>query len=155
MEINQRNKQLISKFRAALYDYDEARLKETLRALFIPDCPIHLAFPFETLDGPGMHYSNRFISRLIKAIPDLERRDYIVMAGHANNAYWMGCGGFYTGVFEQPWLDIPPTQQVVSMRFHEFFRIEDDRVVEVQALWDIPELMMQAEGLANDTKSRC
>ena len=30
------------------------------------------------------------------------------------------------------------------MRFHEFYRIEDGRVVEIQALWDIPEVMMQA-----------
>ncbi|GAM70452.1 hypothetical protein JCM19236_590 [Vibrio sp. JCM 19236] len=30
------------------------------------------------------------------------------------------------------------------MRFHEFYRIEDNKVVEVQALWDIPQLMMQA-----------
>ena len=31
------------------------------------------------------------------------------------------------------------------MRFHEFFRIEDGKVVEFQALWDIPEVMMQAD----------
>jgi predicted ester cyclase len=30
------------------------------------------------------------------------------------------------------------------MRYHEFFRIEDGRVTEMQAIWDIPELMMQA-----------
>ena len=30
------------------------------------------------------------------------------------------------------------------MRFHEFFRFENGKVVEIQALWDIPELMMQA-----------
>jgi len=30
------------------------------------------------------------------------------------------------------------------MRFHEFFRFESEQVVEMQALWDIPELMMQA-----------
>ena len=32
------------------------------------------------------------------------------------------------------------------VRYHEYFRIEDDRVVEMQAVWDIPELMMQAPG---------
>jgi predicted ester cyclase len=30
------------------------------------------------------------------------------------------------------------------MRFHEFYRFEGGRVVEMQALWDIPEVMMQA-----------
>ena len=31
------------------------------------------------------------------------------------------------------------------MRYHEFFRIEDDQIVEMQALWDIPQVMMQAD----------
>ena len=30
------------------------------------------------------------------------------------------------------------------MRFHEFYRMEDGKVVEMQALWDIPEVMLQA-----------
>jgi hypothetical protein len=30
------------------------------------------------------------------------------------------------------------------MRFHEFYRFEEGRVTEVQTLWDIPEVMMQA-----------
>lgn len=30
------------------------------------------------------------------------------------------------------------------MRYHEFFRIEDSKVVEMQALWDIPQVMLQA-----------
>ena len=30
------------------------------------------------------------------------------------------------------------------MRFHEFYCFEDDKIIEVQAIWDIPELMMQA-----------
>jgi predicted ester cyclase len=49
------------------------------------------------------------------------------------------------GVFERPWLDIPPTQHVVAMRYHEFFRIQDGQVVEMQALWDIPQVMRQAQ----------
>ena len=30
------------------------------------------------------------------------------------------------------------------MRYHEFFHMVEGRVVEMQALWDIPEMMMQA-----------
>ncbi|MEM6527179.1 MAG: ester cyclase, partial [Chloroflexota bacterium] len=56
-----------------------------------------------------------------------------------------GCGGHYMGVFERHWLDIPPTQHAVFMRYHEFFRIEGDRVVEMQAVWDIPQVMIQAD----------
>ena len=30
------------------------------------------------------------------------------------------------------------------MRFHEYYRVAGGRVVEMQALWDLPELMMQS-----------
>jgi predicted ester cyclase len=48
------------------------------------------------------------------------------------------------GTFVRPFLDIPPTGHLAHMRFHEFYRFVDGRVAEVQTLWDIPELMMQA-----------
>ena len=104
--IHDDNKQLIGKFRAALYDIDEGLLKNQLREVFAPDCEVHLAFPFEDLDGPDGLYE--VYQGLLTAVPDLERRDFIVMAGGANGANWVGCGGHYMGVFRQHWLNIPP-----------------------------------------------
>ncbi|WP_235869874.1 ester cyclase [Veronia nyctiphanis] len=57
---------------------------------------------------------------------------------------WLGCCGYYCGTFSTPFLDIPPTGQFVHMRFHEFYRLSDEGVIEIQAIWDIPEVMMQA-----------
>ena len=140
---HQKNKQFIGKFRAALYDCDAAVLKDQLRELFAPDCEIHLAFPFEDLDGPDGLFEAAY-RPLLTAVPDLERRDFIVMAGESNGHNWVGCGGHYMGVMQRPFLDIPPTQHAIFMRYAEFFRIEANKIVEMQALWDIPQLMMQA-----------
>lgn len=142
--IHNQNKQIINKFRAALYDCDIAQLKNQLQEVFAPDAKSHLATPFEDLDGPDGLFEIAY-RPLIDAIPDLERRDFIVMAGEANGKNWVGCGGHYIGVFEKHWLDIPPTQHLVAMRYHEFFRIEDKQIVEMQAIWDIPQVMMQAQ----------
>ncbi len=140
---HQTNKQLLAKFRAALYDCDATVLRNQLPEIFASDCDIHLAFPFAELAGPDALFEQAY-QPLLTAIPDLERRDFIVMAGQVKADNWVGCAGHYVGVFEQPWLDIPPTQHAVAMRYHEFFRIEDDQVVEMQALWDIPQVMRQA-----------
>jgi predicted ester cyclase len=142
-DVHQHNKQFIGKLRAALYDCDQAALKGQLGEVFAQDSEIHLAFPFEDLDGPGGLYEQAY-RPLLEAIPDLERRDFILMAGSANGTNWVGCAGNYMGLFERPWLDIPPTQHAVAMRYHEFYRIEEDQIVEMQALWDIPQVMMQA-----------
>ncbi len=78
-------------------------------------------------------------------MPDLERRDMIVLAGTTPEGQdWVGCMGNYIGTFRAPFLDIPPTGHLAHMRYHEFFRVEDGQVTEMQTIWDIPELMMQA-----------
>lgn len=141
--IHERNKQFLNQFRSALYDCDVTKLRAQLRPLFAPDCVIHLAFPFEDLTGSAELFEKVY-QPLLTAVPDLERRDFILMAGESGGRNWVGCGGHYVGVMKRPFLNIPPTQHVVAMRYHEFFRIEDSKIVEMQALWDIPLLMMQA-----------
>jgi hypothetical protein len=118
--------------------------REGLAAAVGGDVPVHLAHPFETLEG-GRGWWDAALAPLLAAMPDLERRETIRMEGRdARGALWLGSGGYYCGGFVAPFLDIPPTRRMAGMRFHEFFRLVDGAVVEIQALWDIPELMMQA-----------
>jgi predicted ester cyclase len=138
------NKAVIAPLRAAMYDFDLVGLRCALHAACAPDAVFRLAFPFETHVGIDA-YLDTVYAQLLRAMPDMERRDYIVMAGPTSDgADWVGCGGSYTGTFVAPWLDIPPTGHIAHMRFHEFYRIVDGKIAEMQALWDIPELMMQA-----------
>ncbi len=143
-DIHQQNKQVVGKLRAALYDLDAGALPGQIENVFAPDAPVFLAWPFEDVGGPKELYNDVY-RPLIEAFPDLERRDMIVMAGPAEVGNWVGCCGHYVGVFEKPWLDIPPTFHPVAMRFHEFFRVEEGRITEMQGLWDIPQVMMQAK----------
>lgn len=127
-----------------LWDCSPAEARAALREVLAEDATVRLCHPFETLDGPKALFE-RAIGPLYAAMPDLERRDWLEMAGtDANGQVWVGLGGEYCGVLEAPWLGVPPTFRAAAMRFHEFYRIEDGRAVEMQALWDIPELMMQA-----------
>lgn len=144
MSVHDQNKVLVKGLRDALYDCDIEKLRDQLHEVFTPDAEIHLAFPFEDLDGPDALFEQVYVP-LTQAIPDLERRDFIFMAGQVHGENWVGCGGHYMGVFKNAWLDIPPTQNVVFMRYHEFFRVEGNKIVEMQALWDIPQIMMQAD----------
>ena len=138
------NKRASAALRAAMHNFELETVKSRLGRLFRQNARIHLAHPFETLRNHDAFFGQA-LSPLFAAIPDLERRESIAIAGRSligNN--WVGFAGYYTGTFTRPWLEIPPTGHMVSMRFHEFYRMEDGRVAEMQALWDIPEIMMQA-----------
>ena len=139
------NKTQFAQFREAMYHFEPQSVRNTLGKLISPEATIHLAHPLGTVSGPGEFYDTAY-APLHHSLPDLERRDFIVMAGPGldNGHHWIGCCGYYQGSFTQPWLDIPPTGGFSAMRYHEFFHFVEDEIVEVQALWDIPELMMQA-----------
>jgi predicted ester cyclase len=142
-------KSFFDRFRAALYDIDASHLADQMASLCSADCAVRLACPMGDHVGPANLLEHGY-APLLAAIPDLERRDYIVVGGRQDDETWIGCGGYYTGVFEQAWMGIPPTGHLVTMRYIEFFRIDESRIdepqiVEMKLLWDIPELMMQAD----------
>ena len=138
------NRSCLDRLRAAQYDWDEATLLAALEEGAEAEAVFRLAFPFGDMHGPRT-FHDQALAKLKAAWPDLERRDWIVIAGEdQHGAEWVGCAGHFIGTFTAPFLDIPPTGHLAHMRFHEFYRIEEGRIVEMQALWDIPEVMMQA-----------
>ena len=103
-----------------------------------------MCHPFGDLEGVGA-FEARCWTPLLRALPDMERIDLIRLAGRdADGTDWVGLAGHVVGSFAAPWLGIPSSGQVVHMRYHEFYRLDGDRVIEVQAIWDLPEVMMQA-----------
>jgi len=138
------HKALIAPLRRAQYDWDDAALHAALARIAVPETVFRLAHPFGDLTG-AKAFCDRALGHLRRAWPDVERRDWIVIAGETpEGAEWVGCAGQFVGTFARPFLDIPPTGHLAHMRFHEFYRIEDGRLTEMQAIWDIPEVMLQA-----------
>lgn len=105
---------------------------------------VHMCHPFGDIVG-GEEFYRQVYQPLFDSLPDLERRDMMVIAGETpEGQHWLGAMGNYMGLMTAPFLDIPPTGRLVHMRYHEFYRFEGEKVIEIQAIWDIPELMMQA-----------
>lgn len=136
-------KSLLRPYQTALAIYETAAAAEAMSALFSPTAEVKLCHPFGTASGPKALLAA--LAPLQAAMPDLERRDMIVLAGTSPEGQdWIGTCGNFMGTFTAPWLGIPPTGHLTHMRYHEFFRVEGGKIVEMQAIWDIPEVMMQA-----------
>ena len=128
------HKQQLTAFRSALYDGNLSALRAAAKSLFAENAVIKLSHPIGTLPS-ATHWIDDVFGGLAKAIPDLERRDLIVIGGTSEiGADWVGCCGYYTGTFSCSWMDIPPTGHMASLRFHEFFRFEDGKVTEEKLL---------------------
>jgi len=137
-------KVLFNELQTTFAEVDPIKAGAGFKNVIADDCEFNLCHPFGTLTGPEAWFE-QCIAPLREAMPDLERRDMIVMAGTTPEGQsWVGSMGNYLGTFTSPFLSIPPTGHLAHMRYHEFFKIDADTIVEVQAIWDIPELMMQA-----------
>ena len=137
-------KSLFADYQKSAENFETNRVKYYLDELFSRESKIKLCHPFGTVNGSEGLMQTALLP-LHEAMSDLERRDMIVLAGTTPEGQdWIGCMGNYMGTFVAPFLDIPPTGHLAHMRYHEYFRIEGGKVVEMHAIWDIPELMMQA-----------
>ncbi|MEM6323504.1 MAG: ester cyclase [Pseudomonadota bacterium] len=145
--VHDAHKRLIEPLRSALRSGNARTIETALTEAFAPDATIRLGYPLGEITG-GAALWREVYALLLTALPDLERADFIVMAGPrwgpGQSGDWVGLGGNVLGTFSKPWLGIPPTGKPVFMRYHEYMRIEDGRIVEMEALWDIPQLMAQA-----------
>ncbi|WP_371153573.1 ester cyclase [Jannaschia sp. 2305UL9-9] len=104
---------------------------------------VHLCHPFGDVTG-GTGFADVALKPLWAAIPDCERRVQISLTGaDAGGQVWLGQAGHYSGRMEGAFLGMPPSGRLVSLRFHEFYRVEDGQAVEAQVIWDLPDLMLQ------------
>ncbi len=130
-----------------------------------PGASWHVFHPINELVGTTAAMAG-FYSPLQAAFPDLERRIDIFFAGEwispapgelahsppdvRAEGFWATATGHYIGTFKQPFLGIPATGEIATLRFGEFYRWVPDargvggRIVEARVLLDIVDLARQA-----------
>jgi hypothetical protein len=82
------------------------------------------------------------------ALGPLQRRPDIFFAGTAANygrpGDWVCEMGHFLGLHDRPFLGIPPTRKMAFLRYAEFSRVANDRIVEQALYLDLGFLMAQA-----------
>lgn len=89
-----------------------------------------------------------FWSPFLSAFASVRRRTDLFIAGvnkaREDGSVWVASMGHLLGLFDQPWLGIPPTGKIAMLRFAEFHRVENDQIAETAWFCDILHLMLQA-----------
>jgi predicted ester cyclase len=113
-----------------------------LGALYAADVAWHGPHPLNDMLGRAA-VVERFWRPLLAAVPDLERREDIVLSGHWRNGAWLASTGHYVGVMQHDWLGLPTRRGVVSLRYGEFARVVAGAAVECYVIIDLLDLMRQ------------
>ena len=120
-----------------------------LGEFFDPNCKWHTFHPINELDG--VHDINaKFWQPLLHAMPDMERRTQLFFGGEFDGRFcggagtWVTAHGYLTGTFTNDWLGIPATGEQLYVRIGEFYRVENNKIVEARVLLDLVDVMRQA-----------
>lgn len=139
-----------STVRAYVDAFDAAAPENRLAALQAHTAPHYRwrgMHPFHEQPSPE-HAISAFWSPLLAAFTSLQRREDIFIAG-LNDAEgapgtWVGIMGHFKGLFDAPWLGIPPTGKIVMLRFAEFHHVQDGKITETALFCDILSVIFQA-----------
>lgn len=103
--------------------------------------------PFNICNGPTEVYE-KFWKPFKIAFTSLQRRQDILFAGRNQmdnfQSTWVVSMGHLVGLFDEPFLKIPPTQKMAFFRYCEFHKVASGKIVETAFYFDLPHLMMQA-----------
>ena len=143
----QAEKALVRAFHDALDGSTPATIEQELSRFVSPDWHWRGMHPFHEQRGPAA-VARVFWTPLRNSLKPLQRRPDIFIAGlneiDGFQSTWVVEMGHLMGLFERPWLGIRHTLRIVMLRYCEFNKVEDGKIVETAMFCDIPHLMMQA-----------
>jgi hypothetical protein len=143
----QAEKAVVRAFHAALDSSTPETIEQALSEFVSPDWHWRGMHPFHEQHGAAA-VARVFWTPLRNALKPMQRRGDIFIAGaneiDRGNSIWVVEMGHLMGLFERPWLGIRHTLRIVMLRYCEFNRVEDEKIVETAMFCDIPHLMIQA-----------
>ncbi|MBL4871830.1 MAG: ester cyclase [Rhodobacteraceae bacterium] len=143
----QTEKQVIHDFYAELETADYTQIGDVLDK-FTGDAYLWRGFhPFGELSS-AIEVTDIFWRPLRNSLSNMQRREDIFFAGanHIDDgeSVWVISMGHLMGLFDAPWLGIRPTRKLAFLRYCEFNRVENGKILETAMYFDIPHLMVQA-----------
>ena len=103
--------------------------------------------PFNVIRG-AKQVGETFWQTLFTSLSHCQRRMDVFLAGHndikGNEGTWVVSMGHLMGLFDKTWLGIQPTQKLVMLRYCEFHKVNNGKIIETAMFFDVPHFMIQA-----------
>lgn len=141
----------LAKAKAVVLDFyaalDRGPAKDALAKHCAPDLIWRGYHPFNELHGADV-VAETFWAPLKSALTPMQRRLDLFFAGlneiDGFSSVWVASMGHLMGLFDAPWLGIPPTRKIAMLRYAAFHKVVDGRIAETAMYFDLPHLVIQA-----------
>ena len=140
-EQSTKNKRLYLQFLEKINVMQTMAIEQATAEFFSDDATINASHPInEAADGLG--YATDIISPIIAAFDGCTRQNYIVLSGEYLGTEWVTSTGYFHGQFRHSLLGIPPSGKMAFLRFGEFHRMQDGKIVETHVYLGFAELII-------------
>jgi predicted ester cyclase len=140
-------KSLVRDYHYSLDSAPPEECADVLRTFVSHDYQWKGMHPFHQLTGAD-EVAGKFWLPFRKAFSSVLRRPDVFFAGRNDvdgfNSQWVCSMGHLMGLFDRPWLGIPPTGKLAFLRYAEFNRVADGKIQETAFFCDIIGIMQQA-----------
>lgn len=138
-------KRIVRRYQQTLSETPSEDLPDALAACLSTDYRWRGSWPFREL-GSVRAVAEQFWQTLAASLTRLQRREDVFIGGHNefDDSLWVMSMGHFMGLFDTPFLGIPATGRIASLRYAEFSRVEDGRICETGMFLDVIGLMEQA-----------
>lgn len=140
-------KDVVRAFHDALDGATPETVATRLSGVMHPTCAWHGMHPFNERQGPEAT-ARCFWVPFLTAFSRVQRRQDIFFAGlneiDGFESQWTCSMGHFMGLFDSPFLNIPPTGKIAMLRYAEFNKVEDGRIAQSALFVDLLHLMLQA-----------
>lgn len=141
-----KNKNIINNMNREMNNLTADKLEKIINTYYSKSIIWNISEPFNKLEGKK-EILDKFWIPLFNAIPDLKKETYVLLEGKEpikKEREWVLSSGNFIGNFMNDWLGIPATKGCIWMRYMEYNRLENGKIVESYILVDIVDLMKQA-----------
>lgn len=139
-------KKVVLDYYDALDNATPETVVDVIRQVTAPDYRWKGMHPYGEIHGAST-VATEFWTPFKQSFGKYQRRADIFFAGLNEidefESTWVVQMGHLMGLFDAPWLHIPPTGKMTFMRYVEFNRIADGKIVETVSHFDIPMVMTQ------------
>jgi len=150
-QLNQQNKRNVLDFWRTLEVSGDAQLENSIETYMDLDAPWNGPDPIHQLPGAKAFVSG-FWRPLQDSFTGLKRQPHVFFGGQSNGRIdglgdgemWVCGTGYFTGIFSKDYLTIPASGKQANIRWGEFCRLQDGKIVETYFLLDLIDLMQQA-----------
>jgi len=140
-------KALVRAANAAIDTAEGAFVAAAMKPYVAPDYLWRGMYPFHEQSGAEA-VMDVFWRPLKDAFGPIQRRPDIFFAGRNEldgfSSIWVVEMGHLMGTWDRPWVGLAPSHKLTFLRYCEFHRIEEDRIVETASYVDILNLLAQS-----------